>query len=142
MKDGAVRDLIGVTVIAEVGLKRRAFLDGFPWLTEPAVLQDHAAFSSSLPSASSLTRNQEVKSSSKLTETRLPCLFVNLLTAWHRLASFPLVLGGNVQVPVKWESPEQRESPEHVWPLPCSSALHRLHKCPCGSQSTAEGLLT
>lgn len=135
MKDGAVRDLIGVAVIAEVGLKRRAFLDGFPWLTEPAVLQDHAAFSSSLPSASSLTRNQEVKSSSKLTETHLPCLFVNLLTAWHWLASFPLVLGGNVQVPVKWESPE------HVWPLPCSSALQRLHKCPCGSQSTAEGLL-
>ena len=93
MKDGAVRDLVGMTVIAEVGLKRRAFLDGFPRLTEPDMPEDHAAFSSSLPAASSLTRNQEVKSGLKLTGTRLPRLFFNLLTDWHWLASFPLVLG-------------------------------------------------
>lgn len=77
MKDGAVRDLVGRTVIAEVGLKSRAFLDGFPRLTEPDIPQDHAAFSSSVLSASSLTRNQEVKSSLKLTGTRLPHLFFN-----------------------------------------------------------------
>lgn len=75
MKDGAVRDLVGRTVIAEVGLK--SILDGFPRLAEPDIPQDHAAFSSSLPSASSLTRNQEVKSSLKLPGTHLPRLFFN-----------------------------------------------------------------
>lgn len=59
MEDGAVRDLVGRTVVAEVGLKRRASLGGFPRLTE----LDRAAFSSSLPSASRLTSNREVKGS-------------------------------------------------------------------------------
>lgn len=87
MKDGAVRDLVGRTVVAEVGLKRRASLGGFPRLTEVDIPQDHAAFSSSLPSASRLTSNREVKGSLKLTGTRLPQRLFNLL------APFPLVLG-------------------------------------------------
>lgn len=33
-RDGAGRDWLGVTVVAEVGLQRTAFLHGFAWLTE------------------------------------------------------------------------------------------------------------
>lgn len=103
-----------MTVITHLGLKRTALPDTFPHLIKLYISQDHD--SSSLPSASSLTRNQEVKSSLGVPGAHFTPFFLEFFDYLAPSGFISFVSWRYLKVASK------RERTGLIQPLPCSSS--------------------